>query len=334
MATTHPLTAPPMLRAVEAAASAHLGRAWTATGFADLDDRASHPCGIVRGEPFSVFVKLDLTVGGSEQFTAELRGLELLRRRAGVATPIPVAAGQVRVDTGSLLLLEAIPEVLPDARSTEQWRSIGRALATVHQVHGQRFGLDEFDGFFGPLRQDNRPVGSRSDTESGTESGTGSWSDFYAERRVLPRLRQAVDSGHLPPELARDVERLVGRFPALCGPEPKPTLTHGDAQQNNFLTPVTGAGAGAEAVAGAVLLDPAPSFGHPEVDLALVDYFAPVPEAVFDGYREITPIDPGFARRRELWRVFGYLAVITVDGSSAFGRPFVDRLAAAVRLYR
>ncbi|SDR70643.1 fructosamine kinase family protein [Actinopolymorpha singaporensis] len=318
MATTHPLTAASTLRAVEGAASAHLGRPWTATGFADLDDRASHPCGIFRGEPFSVFVKLDRTLADSEQFTAELRGLELLRRRAGVGTPTPVATGQVRVDTGSLLLLEAIPEVFPQARSAEQWRSIGRALATVHQVHGQRFGLAEFDGFFGPLPQDNRPV------------DTGLWPDFYAERRVLPRLRQAVDSGHLPPDLARDVEHLVGRFPTLCGPEPKPTLLHGDAQQNNFLTPSIVAGTAADAV----LLDPAPSFGHPEVDLALVDYFAPVPEDVFDGYREITPIDPDFAQRRELWRVFGYLAVITVDGASAFGRLFVDRLATAVRLYR
>lgn len=332
MATTHPLTDPSMLRAVESAASAHLGRAWTATGFTDLNDRASHPCGIFRGDAFSVFVKLDLTVAGSEQFAAELKGLELLRRRAGVATPIPVAAGQVRVDTGSLLLLEAIPEVLPDARSTEQWRSIGRALATVHQVHGQRFGLDEFDGFFGPLRQDNRPVGPpEADIESGIESGTGSWPDFYAERRVLPRLRQAVDSGHLPRDLAREVERLVGRFPALCGPEPKPTLTHGDAQQNNFLTPGSPT-PGADS--NAVLLDAAPSFGHPEVDLALVDYFAPVPEAVFDGYREIASIDPGFAQRRELWRIFGYLAVITVDGTSAFGRLFLDRLASAVHRYR
>ncbi|GAA2759081.1 fructosamine kinase family protein [Actinopolymorpha rutila] len=329
MATTHPLSAASILSAVEVAASAHLGRPWTATGFADLDDRASHPCGIFRGEPFSVFVKLDLTVAGSEQFTAELRGLELLRRRTGVATPTPVATGQVRVDNGSLLLLEAIPEVLPQARTAEQWRSIGRALATVHQVHGQRFGLAEFDGFFGPLRQDNRPVDTDSATDSGT--GTGSWPDFYAERRVLPRLRQAVDSGHLSPDLARDVEHLVGRFPALCGPEPKPTLLHGDAQQNNFLTPDVDGTTGTPA--GAVLLDPAPSFGHPEVDLALVDYFSPVPEAVFDGYREITPIDPGFAQRRELWRVFAYLAVIAVDGSSAFGRQFVDRLAAAVRRY-
>jgi fructosamine-3-kinase len=69
-------------------------------------------------------------------------------------------------------------------------------------------------------------------------------------------------------------------------------------------------------------------FGHPEIDLALVDYFYAVPPDVFEGYQEEMPIEAGFAERRELWRVFAYLAVITVDGGS-----FVDRLSAAVRQY-
>jgi fructosamine-3-kinase len=78
----------------------------------------------------------------------------------------------------------------------------------------------------------------------------------------------------------------------------------------------------------------APSIGHPEVDLALVDYFAPVPSEVFDAYRDVTPIDPGFPERRELLRLFAYLAVITVDGASDFGRPFLNRLADAIASYR
>ena len=44
------------------------------------------------------------------------------------------------------------------------------------------------------------------------------------------------------------------------------------------------------------------------------------------------PVDPGFADRRELWRLPGYLGVIAVGGSG-FGRAFLARLAAAVRKY-
>jgi fructosamine-3-kinase len=83
-----------------------------------------------------------------------------------------------------------------------------------------------------------------------------------------------------------------------------------------------------------VVIDPAPYFGHPEIDLALLDYFHPVPAEVFDAYREITPIDSGLAQRRELWRVFAYLAVVTVDGDKSFGRRFLARLADAVHAYR
>jgi fructosamine-3-kinase len=149
------------------------------------------------------------------------------------------------------------------------------------------------------------------------------WTDFYAERRLWPLLRSAVASDQLPPDLAAGVARLIRRLPELAGPEPRPTLLHGDAQQNNFLTTATEA----------ALLDVAPYFGHPEIDLALLDYFAPVPDEMFAAYRDVTPIDPGFWGRRELWRLFAYLAVITVDGASAFGHRFLDRIAAVVASY-
>jgi len=83
-----------------------------------------------------------------------------------------------------------------------------------------------------------------------------------------------------------------------------------------------------------VAIDPAPYFGPPEIDLAQVDFFQPVPGDVFDAYREVTPLDPGFEDRRELWRLPTYLAVITVGGLSLFGRQCLTRLAGAVRRYR
>lgn len=49
---------------------------------------------------------------------------------------------------------------------------------------------------------------------------------------------------------------------------------------------------------------------------------------VFEGYREILPIDSGFSERRDLWRLPGYLAVIEVEGSS-----FVPGFASAVNKY-
>jgi fructosamine-3-kinase len=287
---------------VEGTVSAHLGTPWRATGFTDLNDRASHRCGIYQGSPISVFAKLNLR----GETHAELRGLTLLRRHA---VPVPEPIGEVRVPGGTLLLSKAIPEIPAAERTPAQWAAIGRALATLHRTYGGSFGLD-FSGFFGPLPQDNTP--------------DSSWPSFYASRRLTPLLRMAVDSGNLDASPAAGVSRVIDRLADLCGPEPRPTLLHGDAQQNNFLT---------AAPDRAYLLDVCPYYGHPEVDLAMLDYFTPVPPTVFAAYRELTPIDASFPERRELWRLPGYLAVVTVDGRSDFGRPFLDRIAAAVKRY-
>jgi protein-ribulosamine 3-kinase len=59
-----------------------------------------------------------------------------------------------------------------------------------------------------------------------------------------------------------------------------------------------------------------------------------VPGEVFRAYRDIAPVDRGFAGRRELWLLPAYLAVVAVDGPGLLGRRHLDRLAAAVRSYR
>jgi protein-ribulosamine 3-kinase len=314
----HPPPLPPSLldpavrTAVRRAAEAHRGTPWTCTGFTDLDDLAAHPCGIFHGHPFPVFAKLSTATDAAAQFTAELAGLRLLHDLSGAQVPVPVADRPIAVPPGThLLLFEALPERPPGARTPEDWRSIGRALATLHAVSGPAFGL-QTNGYFGPLPQDNTPVHPNS------------WTAFYAERRLLPHLRLATDSGYLPATLAGRVTHLIGRLPALAGPEPRPALLHGDAQQHNFVsTP-----------AGAVLVDAAPYFGHPELDLALLGYFDPVPRHVFDGYTELRPIDDGFPERRELWRMFAYLAVLSAAGGTPIGRQFLTRLDQAVTSYR
>jgi fructosamine-3-kinase len=307
----HPLIESNVKSAIKGAASRHLGRRWVSHAFTDLNDRASHPCGVLHGEPFSVFAKLDIGDNAEEKLQAELRGLTLLRDRARIAIPTPIGGtGLFRLDRGFLLLTEALSERPPKDRTPDDWRAIGHTLATLHQVHDGRFGLEDFNGFFGPLSQDNKPVTSNH------------WVDFYIERRVVPLLKSAVDSGLLAIDLAGYVERLVYRLPSLCGPEPQPTLLHGDAQQHNFVSTDDGA----------VVTDAAPYFGHPEFDLTLVDYFQPVPHDVFHAYRELAPIDDGFPQRRDLWRIFVDLACITVE-ATPFDGYALTRLTEASRNY-
>jgi fructosamine-3-kinase len=309
---THPLLKASVVRAVEHAAAAHRGSPWTSTGFTPLDARAAHPAGIYQGEPFSVFAKLAAGRDGHAQFTAELRGLDLIRQRSAARTPVPVGAGVLRAGEDALLLTEALRERPAARRSRADYEALGHTLAALHAVHDRKFGLAGFDGFFGPFRQDNRPVPD------------GTWTAFYAERRLAPAVRLAADSGHLPAEVAAGIDRIMARLPELAGPEPEPTLLHGDAQQNNFISSDDGA----------VVIDACPYFGNPELDLALLGYFERVPAMVFDAYREVCPLDRDFEDRIELWRLFAYLAVIAAASESPLGREFLGRVTRAVARYR
>jgi protein-ribulosamine 3-kinase len=288
----------PLRTPLEQMVSAHIGRQWRIQDATDMSDYACHPCAILSGGSCSVFAKYSDAPNGMDQFEVELAGLRLLRERTGILTPTPI--GIIPVPGGNILALEAVQAV---DRAPRHWRQIGQTLARIHQVKGDRFGL-ETNGFYGPLGQDNTPLND--------------WPTFYAERRLWPGLRSAIDSGNVPPELIRQVEKIIARLPELCGPDVVPTLLHGDAQQNNFISTEPGP----------VVIDPAVHYGNPEVDLAALDSFQPVPEDVFDGYREMLPIDAGFWERRELWKIRMYLAAVAVEGSG-----YLRRLAEAVRKY-
>ena len=69
------------------------------------------------------------------------------------------------------------------------------------------------------------------------------------------------------------------------------------------------------------------------MDLALVDYFHPVPDDLFDAYREIAPVEAGFAVRRDLWRICVDLACVTVE-AIPFGPYALGRLGNTVRSYK
>ena len=284
--------------AIEKAVSEHISQPWMIESFTDMKEYASHPAAILSNRSFSVFAKFSNAANGLEQFESEVDGLELLSRLSGVSTPPLI--GIFSVDNGFVMITEAVPSV---ERTSRQWREIGQTLARIHMVKGIWYGL-ESNCYFGPLYQDNRPLDD--------------WATFYIERRVWPRFMGAINSGHMTTNAIHMVEKLISRMADLCGPSVEPKLLHGDAQKNNFIT----------AEAKTYVIDPSVYYGHPEIDLAYIDYFERVPEDVFIGYKELLPIDPDFTERRDLWRVYGYLAAVEVEGLM-----HLDKLVNAVQKY-
>jgi fructosamine-3-kinase len=294
----HPLSTDQLRAAIEEVVSEYSGKRWEIKQFSDMNEFSSHPSAILSDGSYAVFVKLSTAANGLEQFESELAGLRLLSERTGVLIPTPIR--NLPVAEGVIMMLEGVESL---DRGPRQWRQIGQTLAQIHRTKGSRFGLESHN-YFGPLYQDNRFIGD--------------WPTFYAERRLWPRFMGAINSGNLPTDIIKMVEKLITRLPNLCGPDVTPTLLHGDAQQNNFIS----------TAAGAVVIDPAVYYGHPEMDLAYLDYFRPVPEDVLNAYSEEIPIDSGFRERRELWRLYGYLAVVEVEGTS-----FLPQLTNALRKY-
>jgi len=146
------LASNPLHTPVERIVSQHRGRQWTVTSVRDMTEFACHPSAILSDGSYSVFAKFSAAANGFDQFEVELGGLRLLAERAGVLTPTPI--GVILVTGGSILVLEAVQ---PVDRAPRHWRQIGRTLARIHKIKGDRFGL-KTHSYFGPLYQDNTPT--------------------------------------------------------------------------------------------------------------------------------------------------------------------------------
>ena len=290
--------ADPLRASIEEAVTKNIGREWKIKTRKDLSEFAYHRCAIVSDDSFTVFFKYSEAADARRQFEIELSNLRTLSEKAGVSIPLPIDI--IQIDNGTMLIMESLETI---QRGPRQLRDIAATLARIHRVKGEYFGF-ETDGFWGPLYQDNTP--------------TQDWETFFRERRLLPLLKTATDSGNIPSSVVSDVETIITRLPDLCGPGITPSLLHGDAQQNNFITT-------AERT---YVIDPNVYYGNPEMDLALINSFQPVPNDVFDAYREEMPIDPGFYKRRDLWRIPLYLAAVALEGPM-----HLDRLTDALGKY-
>ncbi len=146
----------------------------------------------------------------------------------------------------------------------------------------------------------------------------GDWPGWYAEHRLAPYLRGAVDGGALRPSEAAVVERVCERLPELAGPAEPPARLHGDLWSGNVLW----AGDGR-----VWLIDPAAHGGHRETDLAMLRLFGcPHLERVLAGYREAAPLADGWADRVGLHQLFPLLVHAVL-----FGRGYGEQAVAVAR---
>jgi fructosamine-3-kinase len=215
----------------------------------------------------------------ADLLAAEVRGLALLAPHIRVPR---VLAENMASDGCRWLALEWL-DLCPLGNAA--WENLGRQLASLHAVTAAGHGLDH-DNFIGATPQSNRM--------------TDSWLEFYQEQRLRPQIRLARLNGHAFPEtdILNSAERLLSTY------EPAPALLHGDLWSGN---------AAALADSTALVFDPAPYFGDPEADLAMLELFGgPLPDAFLRGYG---PIAPERARRRPLYDLYHALNHLNLFGA-------------------
>jgi fructosamine-3-kinase len=144
------------------------------------------------------------------------------------------------------------------------------------------------------------------------------WPRWYAEHRVLPYLRRAVDDGTVRSAEAPVIERVCERLPELAGPAEPPARLHGDLWNGNVLWGADGH---------AWLIDPAAHGGHRETDLAMLHLFGcPHLDRILDGYQRTAPLADGWADRIALHQLFPLLVHAVL-----FGRGYAEQALAAAR---
>jgi fructosamine-3-kinase len=228
-------------------------------------------------------------------FEAEAAGLRWLAAAGGARV-----ARVERVEPGRIVV-EGIREVAPTASAA---RAFGVALAETHAAGATAFGAPP-EGWSGPCFIGKRALATRPER---------SWGRFYAEQRVVPYARIALEVGSVTESEHRRILQVceaisVGEFD---DGEP-PARLHGDLWTGNVLF-------GGD---GVVLIDPAAHGGHRETDLAMLALFGcPYLDDVIDGYDETAPLVTGWRERIPLHQLHP-LAVHAASYGRGYGKALV-----------
>jgi protein-ribulosamine 3-kinase len=215
----------------------------------------------------------------SDVFLREADGLRELRGAdSGLAIPQVIAASGPEGDRPAYIVMEYLaPGTAKDDES-----ALGRGLAAIHRCSAETFGFT-VTTYCGPTPQDNTKATS--------------WTEFYAERRLLPLMRLLEKDRGLRESDRKTLERVVERLPSLLPHSPPPALVHGDLWSGNVLQTARGPG----------LVDPACAYTDREMEFGITTLFGGFSSRFFAAYEEAWPLPAGWRERNPLYQLYHLL---------------------------
>ena len=230
-----------------------------------------------------IFMKVNRSVGLSF-FQAEAEGLEAIRATGAINVPEVIAVGKDQ-QYGAFLLLEWVKA---DPKAHDFWEKFGKSLARMHQAPASRFGWEK-DNYIGASPQINTPHDK--------------WVAFFRDCRLSPQFERAQH--YFDPSMWKRITRLLDHLEDHLVEPPHPSLLHGDLWSGNFITGNDGQ---------AWLIDPAVYLGHAEADLAMTELFGGFHPDFYSAYREVSPLQPGYEQRRDLYNLYHLLNHLNLFG--------------------
>lgn len=215
-------------------------------------------------------------------YVREVSALALLRATGAVTVPRVLAAEDTTEERCGFLLQEWLT---PPSKVTYN-RRVGSELgARIAHMHA----ATALDGTpipgYGPA-----PLAG----EEAPERWADEWVPFFRDHLLRREVERAERGGRMTEERRRGLERVMERLDEWLAPlnEERPSLLHGDLHRNNVLCNARGE---------LVLIDPHPSFGHRELELAYMDWVGYFPPAFYASYEATWPCAPGRQERRDLY---------------------------------
>lgn len=226
-------------------------------------------------------------------FQAEVDGLAEL----SATVRVPKVYQHGSFEDEAFLLLEWIEPGEGDQKD------LAHELSKVHQIKANQFGYKR-NNFMGLLPQINKR--------------SNDWWNFYFSNRLEVQIKIANGRNHWTTRREKNYQLFKEWVYKKWGTMSfEPTLLHGDFWSGNTFFDTHGQ---------PVFIDPAVSYGHREMDLAMSQLFGGFRQEFIDSYQEISPMRTGWQDRLTIYQLYYLLVHLNMFGES-YGEA-VDRVLA------